>query len=647
MEELLTQDEAAEYLGISTASIPNWIRHGYLIRHGSLFNKAELAAAKRRVESGEIDRLNSRANKSRAKDRFIPDECVSSTDSLAKIQEITFYISSNHINIDQALFLLAINLFRRAGDISTNDVDEIFEFSRSSYKRTGVYEHIAEWLGVISSGSVSHQNEKVTYLLGFDLPDENDVIGIIYQSIIHAGVKSGLGSYYTPLSVVESMVDGNVRKDYTVLDPCCGTGQFLLSFCRRIEEPSNIFGFDIDDRAVRIARTNLLLHYTESDFSPNVFALNALLIGRSDHLHDDSVDYRSRFDFIATNPPWGAKYDKKTLSDIRDNFAEIRSKESFSFFICQSYRLLKDGGAMNLVLPESITNVRTHSDIRSYITSKLEIQYIRMLGKCFTKVFSSVITMHMRKAVAESSSISVSDKDEIYAVEQSRFRSNKHLSFDIHVSEKDSAIVSKMTDREFVTLEGNAEWALGIVTGDNRRFVVRDSREAEWELIYKGSDVGPFALHESNNYIHFTPAKYQQVAPLRRYRAPEKLIYKFISRDLIFAYDDRQSLTLNSANIVIPQIAGYPIKAVLGFLNSQLANFYSRKKFNSIKILRGNLEQLPIPVVSDSDKKQICELVDGIIDRRYRPETLDVFWFDYYQLDNSERTYVLSCCEEA
>ena len=59
-------------------------------------------------------------------------------------------------------------------------------------------------------------------------------------------------------------------------------------------------------------------------------------------------------------------------------------------------------------------------------------------------------------------------------------------------------------------------------------------------------------------FIRFDPDRFQQAAPERKYRAPEKLVYRFISKKLIVAYDDRGRLTLNSANILIPRVDAVP-----------------------------------------------------------------------------------------
>ena len=79
------------------------------------------------------------------------------------------------------------------------------------------------------------------------------------------------------------------------------------------------------------------------------------------------------------------------------------------------------------------------------------------------------------------------------------------------------------------------------------------------EPVAKGTDVKPFYLGKPAQYLLFDQEKFQQTAPEWKYRAKEKLVYRFISKRLVFAYDDKQSLTLNSANILIPNLDNIPI----------------------------------------------------------------------------------------
>ena len=81
----------------------------------------------------------------------------------------------------------------------------------------------------------------------------------------------------------------------------------------------------------------------------------------------------------------------------------------------------------------------------------------------------------------------------------------------------------------------------------------------------------------------------------------------------VFAYDDKQLLSLNSANIVIPRIEGLPIKYVLAILNSSVCTYFLVKRYNSLKILRSHLEEIPIPVVPKEQYEPIIELVDKLL----------------------------------
>jgi len=136
------------------------------------------------------------------------------------------------------------------------------------------------------------------------------------------------------------------------------------------------------------------------------------------------------------------------------------------------------------------------------------------------------------------------------------------------------------------------------------------------------------------------PERFQQTAPERKYRAPEKLIYRFISKYLVVAYDDRGSLTLNSANILITRMEGYPAKAVLALFNSTLYQYLFQKKFSSIKVLRGHLEQLPLPLWRRSEIDALVSLADGVITGSASRYDVDEYVMAHYGLTAAERSHV-------
>ncbi len=191
----------------------------------------------------------------------------------------------------------------------------------------------------------------------------------------------------------------------------------------------------------------------------------------------------------------------------------------------------------------------------------------------------------------------------------------------------------------FSTLKNNADWALGIVTGDNKKFI-KNTRDEGYEEIFKGKDINKYSLSDASNYIKFEPEKFQQVAPVEKYRANEKLIYKFISNKLVFAYDDEQKLTVNSANILIPKLNNCPTKVVLALLNSSLYQFIYLKKFNTIKVLRGNLEELPLPEFSKATISEIVSLVDEVQINEIEITVIDNYIFDLFNITKIEKDHI-------
>ena len=132
-------------------------------------------------------------------------------------------------------------------------------------------------------------------------------------------------------------------------------------------------------------------------------------------------------------------------------------------------------------------------------------------------------------------------------------------------------------------------------------------------MVLKGADISKYHINPTNNYICFKPENFQQVAPTELYRAEEKLLYRFISSQLVFAYDNKQTLSLNSCNIVIPKIPGTNMKYVMAILNSRIAQFIYKREFHSVKVLRSHIENIPIPLVDNATQNRIIQITDKLI----------------------------------
>ncbi len=346
------------------------------------------------------------------------------------------------------------------------------------------------------------------------------------------------------------------------------------------------------------------------------------------------------FDVIATNPPWGASFSRAEIKQLKSLYPQISSFESFSYFLKKSFSLLGTDGVISFLLPESILNVCLHKDIREFILKTAQIKKIVYLHRVFKYVFTPVIRLDLEKTNKNAKQTVIQNIDKKYKVRQIKWMSNHDFIFDIHSNKLDSKIIDKIYKTKHMTLKNNASWALGIVTGNNKKFIIPKNKSG-FEPIYLGKDIKKFVLAEPSHYIRFQPKKFQQTAPEYKYRAKEKLIYKFISNKLIFAYDNQKRLTLNSANILIPKIPDYPIKVILALFNSSLYQFLFQKKFSSIKVLRSHISALPLPLWDKKTFSKMVRLVDKILQNKNKIQELDNYITHKFKLTKKEISYIL------
>jgi SAM-dependent methyltransferase len=621
----LNISETSNLLGVSSATVRNWIKCGYLNFKNNTINFNEVRQFQSNIENGRISKLNNRANKRNAKKKFVPDEYFENQTNKKNFENLISYIIKNSLNPKKALFYLTLNFLNKKGliKINFNNEVELFNFNSNLNKE------LISW-GIDFNNL---QNDEYSILLNYELPEQNDILGLIYQSLSSEGNKAKNGSYYTPWNIVNNISGNYLSDNMKVLDPCCGTGQFLLSFASIIKNPENIYGFDLDETAVKIARINLIIKFKHIDFSPKIFCRNFL----HEYNTGNNDEYKD-FDLIATNPPWGYHFSEKEIKKLKDCYPEITSFESFSYFIFKCIAKLKNNGIISFILPESILNVSTHKDIRKVILKKTCILRIEHLNRLFKNVYSPVVRIDMKKKEGNSYFVNISNKNSDYKINISRWLNNKDNLFDINITDYDEIIIKKFFSIEYKTLKNNATWALGIVTGNNEKHI-KDFKDDFSEEIILGKDVEPFTLKEQKKFIKFDTKIFQQAAPEKLFRAPEKLIYKFISRKPVFAYDNKKRLTLNSANILIPKL-DYPIKVILALFNSTLYQYYYIKKFSSIKILRRHLEELPLPELTEKGNKKILSYAEKLLNHEDLFQELDDYIMNIFNLDEKEKDYI-------
>ncbi len=611
--------EASGILGISEATIRNWVKLGKILPLSSnplSFSKKQILATHQELESTSL--LKSRRNKSRVSSNFIPRS----------------YIDSNSPNMPVIIDLIAI---LQQLDIPTTDV--LCYYAKELIAEAGIITPIADELlakttlkDPLSKNSSKNHNADANLITIFKehalnyIPGE-DTLGMLYLSLRLIREKKSSGSYYTPYHVVDRIISGisQNHSPISILDPACGTGNFLLRFPDDI--PLKVIkGFDIDEKAVSIARINLAMKYrieTQDDLNTiltNICCRDFLMPNEKDCSEYPVADMGT-FDIILGNPPWGYSYSKAeaaALSDIYATYNGGKTPESFSLFIEQSLRRLSPGGTLSFLLPETILEADIHTPIREYILKNAEITSLSYLGEIFDKVQCPCVILSIKRntdhvgnrieVYFESSNKNTLNQDTHFTASSDRLTCE---SFHILCNDDEYHTLEKIRTADCFTLKGNARFCLGIVTGSNKTMLKSAAGEG-LEPIVKGKNILKYGITQAENYISFTPDHFQQCAPEELYRNKEKLFYRFIAGEPIVALDLGGTLSLNSANILIPEVEGYSSAYIMAVLNSSVISFYYRKSFKNLKVLRSALESLPIPRCSKSQHDEIAKIATAL-----------------------------------
>lgn len=632
----VTVDHAARIIGVSSATIRNWEKAGYIRSidtHPLSFMEETILNLKGKIASGSFGRLRMRANKAGSVNTVLPSEYAENSASIERISNLVAQFNLDGLAIEPLLFLAAFRLLESKGEVKRQHERDCFNLDSSLFwLRESVKSEMVAWRKSLKNiGDSGEYRGIYDQIIPFAT---DDFLGLIYRSLSSEGEKSSQGAYYTPTNIARDALESMTGPIGRFLDPCCGTGKYLLVAAKVFElSPKNIHGFDIDPIAVKIARLNLLLAFQKEEFSPNIECLDSLSELANGDMFNSTCNLIGKIDAIATNPPWGAFKNAHIPAQFE---GKIRSGETYSMFLVKSIELLREGGQLSFLLPESILKIKTHSDIREIILNHSKITKITKMGRPFTGVFTPVIRMDATIGPPDKDSlVTVEENGNIHKVAQCRFKSNDHFAFDIDTATHEAVLLNRLYSVKHQTLFGHAQWALGIVTGDNGKYVL-NSQVTGAEAVFRGGNVYPFSLGQPRSFIRFIPSEFQQTAPERFFRAPEKLVYKFISKRLVFAYDDKQRLTLNSANILIPSIPGMGIKVAMAFLNSAVFQYIFRKKFSTHKVLRGDLEKLPFPKIDQIVHDTLENLVNLTLESGEIPVNLEPLIFSTFNLTDEE-----------
>lgn len=585
---MISAKKVSNTLGISTATFLNWQKEGLIPKTPNIDNDDTYRNYILNIKKNVGTKLSSRANRSMSTEKLIVYQGIKSESRKQLLLQLIEKFEDSELTIEEGVLSLIICQLTSENLLSTNWLLN---------QKTRIEVDCKKWLISITENNITSEKNINSLFSDFKVSNENDdILGAFYQSVQSISEKSTKGSFYTPTDLLEQI---NIESGKTIYDPCCGSGNILLNVISSKHNSSLVSASDIDETALKICETNLVLFFHNPEIKSKIF--------KKSFLQTTDI-FCDKYDFIITNPPWGAKFSATEKKQLSSNYAFLKSTESFSICLYNAVQLLSDDGSLLFFLPKSFLNVKCHKGIRKIILNQKSSLSIKLLGNAFKGVVSEAILLEFNKSKF-SNKINISSKDNTYKIEKSDCKTPDYF-ISVKADIQDCEIMEKIYSFPHTLLKNNADFALGIVTGNNEKFISQ-KKDKNQEAIFRGKNINPFMLTEPSEYIEFTPEKFQQAAPTKLYRT-RKIVYRFISNKIICCISEQNELMLNSANIFIPKM-DYPFETIVCLFNSTLYSFLYKKKFDSIKVLRSQIEELPLPNFTSSQHKELLSIYKKIL----------------------------------
>ena len=514
-----------------------------------------------------------------------------------------------------------------------------------------------------------------------------DVLGTVYENYLghrlsqsrkgvsldkDAGKRKEQGIYYTPSFVVDYIVKHALQQvldscttvdqllKIKVLDPACGSGSFLIkalevlndkykSFGYEGDENTkllilthNIYGVDLDEQAVEIARLNLLINSLDGKIklpylTDHIKCGNSLVSGTDAELKKyfganwpakrafnweeefPSVFAQGGFDVVIGNPPYVNLANIKDADErdyLKAEFETAKNKSDlYSFFAEKAIKLLRPSGRLGFIFSNSWMGTDSFSKFREYLLNNTKIdELVKLPPDVFPDAMVTTILIFLAKEkVGDNHSI------QLRKYEDGQFIEGGELSYKSiratpggNITFEERASIGVPT----INLGDIAKISMGIKTSDNEKFILDEKKDENSYPLLRGKDMGRYWLKYDGKWIWYMPKMMMEkvgAGPRRpEYFLTPKLLFREITGGGIMAcFDDGNYFTNNKVHVLY-KIEKYNLFFILAIVNSTFIDSWVKSVFNnSFQVEVNQLEKIPV-VDLDLSNKEAKDKYDAV-----------------------------------
>lgn len=502
--------------------------------------------------------------------------------------------------------------------------------------------------------------------LGYILKKTKKKIGIA-ENHLH---RKEMGIYYTPTFVVDYIVRNTLGEtlkqmkpegvdNIKVLDMACGSGSFLLKAFNLLNSyhkgkneldflrkkrilTTNIYGVDLDPKAIEIAQLNLLIKAIVGEkrgllpkLQENLKVGNSLIADQkiSDRAFNWDSEFKEiikngGFNVIIGNPP----YIRNTeLSQKDKQFYETKYTTAFEqydiyiLFFERALELLKQSGYLGFITSNKFLASNYGKILRKKFLDNFKI--ISFVDLSTLPVFKDASTYPVITILQKEKDEKLRNSNlvKFYKIRQiselGTINPSNIIQQNYFYKIEDFKFLEEVGGVKFKTIEKIDSKSLKIADFficqrgiPKNKIKISDSGEKA--LISR--DLDRYTINYSGTKISFNNKKLEKVFNKLKILLPRTVLR------LKAVLDKDNYFVMDRIYYLIPKNQNVNLNFILAFLNSKLIDFYYKFKFGSTHVggnyldLRGvQILELPVfRIVNKKEKdmeKEISELVDRIL----------------------------------
>ncbi len=540
------------------------------------------------------------------------------------------------------------------------ELDEIYDsnlFSKHPFEKWEEYSEATEKVINILYGKEGYYDYDFKYIPA-------DVLGNIYENYLgyqllksekglttskDAKKRKEQGIYYTPTYIVDYIVTNALKpvldkcesvaelKQIRVLDPACGSGSFLLKAMEVIADKykefgykgdeltkvmiltDNIYGVDLDEKAVEIAQLNLLINSLDTrmklpNLAKNIKNGNSLISGTDQELEKAfGKNYRDKkpfnweeefpevfnrknpgFDVIIGNPPWvsfGLRGSGKLTDGESAYYRKVFPKSAeykisvYSLFMEQGLRLTNSNGFFSFIVPDSFLLGQYFQKIRSYflederllglILLKYKVFMQGVAGACVIFTLGNKGQRVVDTAIVDDANKFTSKSFNSFKIDIDYYKNLELKRFRLFKDKKNFELIKKI-DKQALPLREIASIHTGIRSKIGQQNVVSiTAANDKWKPgLISGSEISRYWVGKTSHYILIDKSKLWSGGFDDKIIRQPKILIRQTGDRIFAAIDKNEYFHLNNIHSLVLKNTQYSLETVIGILNSSLMTYY-------------------------------------------------------------------------